>query len=199
MQLKNVGVIVVILIPKHKTTHTHTHNAKSKNASSSSFSPTCTHIHRMHAHRHTHTLNTSLCFISDCAIDALQATFYVVLAVSTKTLWVFFILYFILFQSPDVCFSFVFVSTSFAVCPVLEWSILTEQLTFVTWGGQHLRIFPQCTAIMTQGQHTLAHGARRTRAICTHTHTPVGFLCNTESGASNRLVPVKDISKQVWY
>lgn len=49
----------------------------------------------MHTHTQTdtHTHISSLWFISDCAINALKATLYVVLAVSMKTCFWFYILY----------------------------------------------------------------------------------------------------------
>lgn len=86
MQLKNVGVIVVILVPRHNTLKVRGGNGGKEQFLSFFFSPA--HIHK-HMHTNTHTTqhtHSSLWFISDCAINALKATLYVVLAVSMKTL-----------------------------------------------------------------------------------------------------------------
>lgn len=90
MQLKNVGVIVVILVPRHNTLTVQREERKKDSLSSFTLSlslshtHTCTHTH-ICTHTHTH-IHSSLWFISDCAINALKAALYVVLAVSMKTL-----------------------------------------------------------------------------------------------------------------
>lgn len=102
MQLKNVGVIVVILVPRQNTLTDQREERKKQFLSSFtlSLSFSLAHTHK-HTHTYTHT-HSSLWFISDCAINALKTTLYVVLAVSIKTLWVFLISCFI--QSPGICF-----------------------------------------------------------------------------------------------
>lgn len=85
MQLKNVGVIVVILVPRHNTLTVQGEESEGGFPFLLLlFLSHRTHPHT-HAHTHTHT-HSSLWFISDCAINALKATLYVVLAVSMKTL-----------------------------------------------------------------------------------------------------------------
>lgn len=82
MQLKNVGVIVVILVPRHNTLTVQ--RKERKKDSLSSFTLSFFHTHT-YTHTYTHTHST-LWLISDCAINALKAALYVVLAVSMKTL-----------------------------------------------------------------------------------------------------------------
>lgn len=102
MQLKNVGVIVVILVPRQNTLTDQREERKEQFLSSFTHSRSLS-LSLAHTHKHMHTYtHSSLWFISDCAINALKTTLYVVLAVSIKTLWVFFISCFI--QSPGICF-----------------------------------------------------------------------------------------------